>query len=218
MLHIRPKDLFQRLEGSPVERIAKVPIPNRKGLGGLMLLETFLLLACVRIVKARRFFEIGTFLGSTALSLAMNSPEDSEVFTLDLDSASAELISQPEDEVPITQLRMERLNKLDFAGMPEERRIKTLFGDSTHFDFSPWHASIDLVFIDGGHTYPVVKSDTENAFRMLNPEKPACILWHDYGNPDCDGLKRYLDDLSANIEIAHVEDTWLCVHFNAKAK
>lgn len=50
--------------------------------------------------------------------------------------------------------------------------------DSKKFDFSKI-GKFDLIFIDGDHGYPDVKSDTENAFKLLKDET-SVIVWHDY--------------------------------------
>ncbi len=92
--------------------------------------------------------------------------------------------------------------------------MKTLTGDSKRFDFSPWRACVDLIFIDGGHDFATVKSDTENAFELIRTDRRSCILWHDYGNPEYSALTDYLDELSQRLEIFHIEDTMLCAWFN----
>lgn len=214
MRHIRPKAIFTLIDTSGGQPLVHVPMPTRPGLGGLMLVETFLLLACQRIVRAKRLFEFGTFLGSTTYSLALNTPDNAKIFTLDLDEASAAGLEQPADEVPITKLHLERRARLDFIGTPAERKIKTLIGNSTEFDFTPWRESINFVFVDGGHDGPTVKSDTENALHMLDRRVPGCILWHDYGNPDCVELKEFLDTFSETTALFHLQDTWLCIYFH----
>ena len=62
---------------------------------------------------------------------------------------------------------------------------------------SVWRApdslkGVDLCLIDGGHSTPVVKADTENALRVL--AEGGTILWDDYFHlyPDVVG---YLDSL-----------------------
>ena len=52
--------------------------------------------------------------------------------------------------------------------------------DSTTFDYSPFAGRCDLVFVDGGHGYAAVRSDTRNAFRLLRDER-SVVVWHDYG-------------------------------------
>lgn len=213
--HIRPYKIFTLLESSPpAQRLVSIPPPNRRGTGGTSLLETFLLLAASRVVKARRLFEFGTFLGSNTLCIALNSPCDAEIFTLDLDEQSAATIEQHPADAPLTKTRLHA--PLDFESSTSAFKIKQLRGNSVTFDFSPWMHSIDLCFIDGGHDLVTVKSDTENAFKMAATDRSACILWHDYGNKayDYSDLTHYLEELSQSREVFHIEDTMTCVWFH----
>ncbi len=52
--------------------------------------------------------------------------------------------------------------------------------NSLTYDFRQIPDKFDVVFIDGDHTYEGVKSDTENAFRLLRNEQ-SVIVWHDCG-------------------------------------
>lgn len=213
MHHIRPYRFFTLLDAPTSERMTHVPLPSRRGLGGVSLLETFLLVAAARIVSATRIFEFGTFLGSTTLNIALNTPDDASIFTLDLDQESAQGLRQDDCDAPLTGIHLSAGSNLDFANTAVSSKIETLFGNSQEFDCSPWAGSIDLVFIDGGHDVPTATCDTNNALLMTKREKPSCILWHDYGNRDCQALTGYLDQLSQKIEMFHIEDTMLCVCF-----
>ena len=211
---VRPFQIFQMIEAQPAERIAKVPIPSHRGAGGLTLLETFLTIAAAQIVTARRVFEFGTYLGTTTLNLALNTPDDSEIFTLDLDEQHAEDLSQDAADAPLTKSHFSAARSLDFLQSPVRKKIKTLSGDSTKFDFSRWKGSMDLIFVDGGHDLATVTSDTRNALDMVDSGKPSCILWHDYSNPQYPALTGYLDEVSERLQIIHIEDTMLCVWLN----
>lgn len=204
MRKVRPWQFFEMYSGS--DRDVVLPIPHRKGLGSLMLLESFVILTAARIVGAKRMFEIGTYLGATSFILAGNNP-DARVFTLDLGPEEAKNVQQIESESEITSIHLG--SRMDFDGTPEAERINVLHGNSLSFDFSPFFDSIDLALIDAGHELPNVKSDTENSLKIIRPQK-SCILWHDYGNPDYPELKTYLDGLQ--LDILHIEDTWLCAY------
>jgi len=214
MHHIRPYKFFALIDAPPAERIVQAALPHRRGIGGVSLLEMFLIIAASRIVDARHVFEFGTFLGSTTLNLALNVPEDGAVFTLDLGEQQAEEAKQDVADAPLTGIHLAAKSGLDFVGSPVESKITTLTGNSTIFDFSRWNQSVDLVFIDGGHDFVTVKSDSENAFRMASKKKPSCVLWHDYRNRDYQDLTSYLDGLSEKRQLVHVEDTMLCAWFN----
>jgi hypothetical protein len=209
---VRPYKVFMLLEEPIANRTAHVTIPGRRAGGSLTLLETFCVVAASRAVKARRVFEFGTFLGSTTLNLALNLPEDGRVFTFDLDEQSAAGLTQHAEDAPLTERHLK--TAADFAETPEARKITPVNGNSLTFDFSPWAGAIDLVFIDGGHDLETVMADTRNALRMARSDGPSCILWHDYRNADYPELTGYLDALSAEREILHIEDTMLCASFS----
>jgi len=212
--HLRPYKIFTLLDGPPSSRVVNVPLPSRRGMGGTSLLETFLILAAIRIVDARRIFEFGTFRGSNTLNMALNTPDDAEIFSLDLDQRSASGLEQHPDDAPLTEVHLNCGSALDFSGASVERKIQILTGDSTKFNFSSWQGSIDLAFIDGGHDYLTVKSDTENALGMAAEDRPSCVVWHDYRNWIYPSLTCYLDSLAHDREIFHIEDTMLCMWFN----
>jgi methyltransferase family protein len=214
MRHIRPYKIFTLLEAPAPERIVNVALPRRRGSGGTSLLETMLIIAATRIVDARRVFEIGTFLGSNTLNMALNLPDDAKVFTLDLDEQHAVGLEQLPEDAPLTKLHLASQSSLDFTDSAVAGKISTLIGNSTTFDFSAWRRSVDFSFIDGGHDYATVKSDTENALEMAAIDKPSCIMWHDYRSWEYPALTCYLDDLAKEREIFHVEDTTLCAWFN----
>ncbi len=214
MHHIRPYKLFALVDAQPPERTIQMTLPFRRGAGGVTVLEMSLILAAARAVEAKRVFEFGTFLGSTTLNLALNTPDHGEVFTLDLDEHHAKGARQDAADQPLTEIHLTSKATLDFTGSPVAEKITMLTGDSTRFDFTPWRESIDCVFIDGGHDFDTVKSDTENALRLARRDGASCILWHDYQNRDYSGLTYYLDELSREETIAHIEDTRLCVWFH----
>ena len=140
-------------------------------------------LVCVNKIAAlyapQRVFEIGTFNGKTTLNLAANAPAAAAVYTLDL----------PVKSDITTALRPHPWDK-DFVAKRESGRhyresayahkIRQLWGDSASFDYGPFAGSIDLVFVDGSHSYEYVKSDSRAALRLLR-NGSGTILWHDYG-------------------------------------
>ncbi len=50
---------------------------------------------------------------------------------------------------------------------------------------------MDLIFIDGGHAYPTVKSDWENAKKLIHDE--TAVFFHNY---DFSGPRRVVDNIS----------------------
>jgi len=150
-----------------------------------------LLLLC-RMTKARRIFEIGTFDGYSACALALNSPPDAKVYTLDLPTAeSGELKTTIMDRRFATQHAA--LKRKAWVGTSVEAKIIQLVGDSAVFDFSEYYGTIDLFFIDGAHSYEYVKSDTKRAF--LCTREGGVVAWHDFGRAGVNGVSRFLSEV-----------------------
>lgn len=134
--------------------------------------------ALIRGLGSTTFFEIGTNRGRTTWTVARHNP-DLRIYTLDLEPGSpsgATAFKLGADDR--TYLRPENLCGDAFRDTPEAERIEQLWGDSATFDFTPYEGQIDFVYVDGAHTYEYVKSDTQNALKMLTPI--GTIAWDDY--------------------------------------
>jgi hypothetical protein len=159
----------------------------------------------VRWARPRTIFEFGTFNGNTTLQMALNSPEDCRLYTLNLPLEHAETL--------LLSSRQDRLVHPNVAGSgqafrdePERARIEELFGDSAKFDFVPYQGSCDFVLVDAGHEYDYVRSDTENALKLLSPEG-GVIVWHDF--PNAPGVCAWLEECSVRLRIFHIRNTRL---------
>lgn len=183
ILPVRPHFIFDQINE---DRSVTIPIPERNA-GSPSLLETYVLIAVGKIVKPKRIFEIGTFQGQTTRNLSANFPH-AEVFTLDLDVSRTAGITLSE-------------------GAPVHR----LLGHSMSFNFCPYFVSCELIFVDGGHDYETVKSDSQNALKLRCSGATSAIVWHDYGHPLFPGVTQALNEL--DLPILHVGDTQMCVYF-----
>jgi hypothetical protein len=169
--------------------------------------DSIVVAALCQVLKSKTFFEIGTYLGETTWLVAHNNPS-TKVWTLDLPCSGSER------DVILELTDHHLFQKWDrgsaFVGTPESDRIIQLHGDSAALDFSPYQKSMDMVFIDGSHSYSYVKSDTEAAFRMLSPS--GTIVWHDY--PAYPGVYVYLNELGllSDRPIMHIGGTGLAIH------
>jgi len=145
-----------------------------------------------QLAKPKVILEIGTLYGSGALHWALNAPE-AEVYTLDLPPKTAPSLATTHvdrDEVG----RHASGRPMEFEGMPEAKRIHCLYGDSATYDFSRFSGQVDLLFIDGAHSYQYVRNDT---LRTLPCCKPGSVIaWHDYGRVGFNGVSKWLHEFS----------------------
>jgi predicted O-methyltransferase YrrM len=138
-----------------------------------------------RIVAARkpsRLFEFGTFDGRTTANLAANAEVDASVDTIDLPADALASLDAPIDEREKSYVEKSE-SGAKYKALPVAKVIRQLYGDSSKFDFTEYHQSIDFVFVDASHAYEYVMSDSRNAFWMLSPHG-GTIVWHDYGRWD----------------------------------
>jgi len=145
-----------------------------------------------QLLQPRVIFEIGTFRGSGALHWAANAPT-AEVYTLDLPPDSHPELQMTEMDKRFVDGHARNENMF-FEGHPEERRIHCLLGDSATFDFSSFFGKVDLLFIDGAHSYEYVRNDTLRGLECCKPG--SVIAWHDYGRVGLNGVYKWLHEFS----------------------
>lgn len=213
--HLKHKDGRTFAKELPVVSIAEVAgtrpgrvLPVEFADGNVSEVEIEYLARIAQHYAPERVFEIGTFNGRTAMHLAENTPPSSRIFTLDL----------PKSAMATTLLRIksgerkfidkDRPGEL-FRDTPYAAKITQLLGDSAQFDYAPYNGTMDLVFIDGSHSYEYVLNDTEVAFRLLRDGK-GIIVWHDYGWKEViQALNEYRRNDPRCKEIVHIEGTTL---------
>jgi predicted O-methyltransferase YrrM len=158
--------------------------------------------AICHYVAPHRIFEIGTYKGSCTLLMAINTPAETKIRTLDLDEEGVRR-EGPWFEVGV-----------DYKNHPAAAKIQQHRAYSHEFDYAPFAGQMDLVFVDANHSYPHVKADTEKAFLMAR--SGGIIVWDDYvwgDYPECVGVARRLNELAQDKEILHIANTRLALHF-----
>ena len=178
----------------------------RREAGMLPLPELVMLAAICAHLRPRVVLEIGTYLGSSTLALASNSPAEAEIYTLDLPPSMQETRYPLEiGSIRGTPFRLgER-----YQGSAVEGKIRQLTGDSASFDFSPWYGRAEVIFVDGNHAYENVRADSRNAFRCLRPG--GVIVWDDYHPQYGPGVMRALHEFTDRT-ILRIADTRFAVY------
>jgi predicted O-methyltransferase YrrM len=200
-------DVIRDIGGVP----GRITIEHLPGLGIDTPLDELAYLALItKSIAPRLIFEIGTFRGRTALNFALNSDESCQIHTLDLapeERTDAMGSAGGADAKIINSIEL----GANFIETEVAGKIKQLCGDSTEFDFKPYFGKVDLVFVDGGHTFEVVLSDTRNAIKMARPG--GIILWHDFGNyGDYNDVTRAVLQQLPGQEVTQIENSQLALY------
>ena len=167
--------------------------------------------------NSKKIFEFGTCSGKTTYLMALNSPENAKIISITLKPDSLSVIEKNklDNKISYRNIINESIYKnFLFTGSKFEDKIEIIFQNSLDLDEIKYKNFFDLIFIDGGHTYSVVKSDTQKAFKMIN--KDGIILWHDYvpGKKSANDVVKLLNQISQKKTIFHIKDTSLCYFKN----
>jgi predicted O-methyltransferase YrrM len=174
------------------------------------------ILSCLSKVSDN-IFEFGTCSGKNTMLMALNSKENSNIISLTLDQNESKKLSlnKRDNNTSIRNIINEsNYEKFLFSGKKIEKKIEVIFIDSRKFNTEKYLRKFDLIFIDGGHTYSIVKDDSEKAFKMLSNK--GLIIWHDYvvGKESCKDVCKYINELEKGKKIFHIKDTSMCFFKN----
>jgi predicted O-methyltransferase YrrM len=164
--------------------------------------------AIARHIKAKKIFEFGTYLGRTTAHLAM-SPYAEKVYSLDI-SPDADFEAMKLGPA-ITNVIASGLQGHFYKNSPAKDRVTQLHGDTRTFDYGPYEKSMDFIFVDAGHTYDLVKNDTEKAMKLVGPK--GVVVWHDFA-AKAPGLVKFFQEFSREVPLFHIRDTSLLVWIN----
>ena len=164
---------------------------------------------------SKNIFEFGTCSGKTTYLMALNSDQDSKIYTITLRPRDTNEYKKKIGDSDIAQrniINESIYDKFLFSDEPEKKKIEVIFSNSLQFDEKKFHNKIDLIFIDGGHTFSVVKNDSEKAFKMIKSK--GVILWHDYnlGKRSSKDVVKYLNFVSKDKKIFKIKNTSLCFY------
>jgi tRNA A58 N-methylase Trm61 len=138
-------------------------------------MECAALAALAHLVNAKAIFEFGTYKGVSTTQLALNVSDGGMVYTLDLpeDHPSYSLpIPKPEEKAIAAEGGKGILIPRDLL-----EKVTFLSADSAKFDETPYLEAMDMVFVDGAHSYEYVKNDSDKGWKMLR--SGGVIAWHD---------------------------------------
>ena len=132
--------------------------------------------------KCKRVMEIGVTDGENARTMVMVeirnlSPKEVEYYGFDLFGGNSDFsMNRVRQKLKETKCKFKLFKGNSVETLPRE--VKTL-------------PKMDLIFIDGGHSYATVKSDWENSKTLMHEE--TAVFFHNY---DFSGPKRVVDNIS----------------------
>lgn len=223
---IRPKILFGEIEAKHKNSNVsfKVNIPPT-AIGGMTLLESSILVSLYKLCRPKDIFEFGTYMGASTLLLAENSEDDVRITTLDIDKASlsgntaaaTDILHNADDNDAFLRRSFADSGAiyLDRAAPEIQKKVTRLHQDSRAMDIRKmgFVNTFDYIFIDGGHDYETIKTDTANALKMAR--KDSVIIWHDYNSQIHGDVTRFINgEHSQHHALFHVEHTMLAFQLN----
>jgi len=163
--------------------------------------EQLVLDAVVRFKAPRTIFEFGTATGAGTVLLADAAPDGATVHTVDA----------PDEDLTTFEFTPEMIGREFRSRSAQRNAIVQHRVDLAHFDVSPYRSTVDLVFVDDGHTYADVIRDSRLALEMVAPG--GCIIWDDY-SPLHHGSILALNELSAQTPLVRIQGTRLVAHLH----
>lgn len=153
--------------------------------------ELATLCALARVWQPRCVVEIGTARGWTTQHLARNTPEDCQIFTVDLPAEGRAAAAGYSDPHLVAAAWGSQCN------FEKEPKITQILHDSATVEWERLlERRVDFALIDGSHLYEHVRADTERLWGVLAPS--AIVLWHDYSTVEVRrGVRKYLLELHA---------------------
>ncbi len=224
LVQIKPKVVFIKIEASdPAPVSMKINVPS-SDIGSVSLLEASALVSLVKLIKPRKIFEFGTFLGYSTSLLVENSADDCDVYSLDLgDShvsdtplasfAKADLRSDGDinDEYLRSAQGARGPHYTTALSAADRSRLRLLQQDSRPFDPADHglEGSVDMVFIDGGHDTETVTIDTVNARRMIGDS--GIIVWHDFNSTIHSDVTTFVNGVAKHEIIVCIQHTMMAI-------
>jgi len=187
-----------------------VNLPTRLADGaGLGLHELVILAAVTRLLKPKKVFEFGTYMGLSTSAFILNSPSDTCVISVDLPPDAKDENIENDEYAPIErQLIRERKVGFLLHELGLENRYQQILCNSLDFDPTSQTGTVELGFIDGGHALKFVRNDTIKMAAMM--AERGLVFWHDYGGRGgLLALSRYLEELSRSIPVYRLNGTSL---------
>jgi predicted O-methyltransferase YrrM len=154
--------------------------------GNISLTELFTIVMTVALFKPKHIMEFGTFNGRTTLNMAINSPLNAIITTVDLPREKRHSTKYTLEDCG----NMKELDESGYVGVGKKgklwqgqnskivNRIKQVWEDTARLNFRLFKNKIDFLFIDASHSYENCKNDSNNAHKLI--KAGGIVYWHDF--------------------------------------
>ena len=226
---IKPRIFLEAIE-------KREPPPSREfslifppvSIGSPSIFEVSMISLIVKLLIPHKIVEIGTYTGYTTAILAKNSDDKAIIVSVDLPSgnyldqdksiSNDALLNNWMINDNFLRQRQSDAGEFYINGLPSRYtdKIRLIKADSTNLapeDIARL-AQAELFFIDGGHSFETVRSDTSLALASITSS--GIVLWHDYSSIIHSEVTQYIDkSLSSEHKILHIRGTSLALLINS---
>ncbi|QEH37741.1 SPBc2 prophage-derived glycosyltransferase SunS [Aquisphaera giovannonii] len=165
--------------------------------------DTAAVLTLLCHARPARILEVGTALGHMTANLTRWSPEDAQVFTIDLVRGMPRAAAGAAEQLAEVPALAERGRFADHFGAVHKAFFIT--ADSLGYDFGRL-APLDFAFIDGGHDFAHATADSRKAYDALAPG--GWLVWHDFGSPvPWVEVRQAVEAIGFDEPVIHIEGT-----------
>ena len=194
------KKIVPQTLGGDVENIWNLIFGGQSLLEG-MIMNRKPLWKFVSDEKLERVMEIGFGVGLN--SIVMKGLTNAELYIFDL-------MEPPKDG----WVGNEKTQRRTYDIFKDVKKVKFFLGDTRktlpqYVDELP---EMDLIFIDGGHSYEVCKNDWKHSKELMHEE--TTVWFHDY---DMEGVKKVVDEIK-NYKVEIIEPEFGPVFAKVEAK
>ncbi len=219
-----------------IEKIKKIPRkftlvypPTQIGSGTVF--EMTLIAAILNIFDIKKIVEIGTYIGFSTATMALNSDNNAVIYTIDLPESGTENFEdnynrkilfndwKKNDDFLRKHQNLVGSYYIDQLEEKFRKKVQLIKCDSIKLTSNVLDMikGADLFFIDGGHAFEIIECDTNTALKSLNSN--GLIIWHDYKSKTHTEVTQFIDDkFSKNNLVLHVENTMLALHSQELSK
>jgi predicted O-methyltransferase YrrM len=181
--------------------LIQYPAFDTMGIGNSDYFECLGMICATR--SPRIVVEWGTYLGASTMTFAANTCADARIITIDLPdhAKGAEKLNRTDRN--LVEASRGRIGVL-YKDTPYATKIQEVRADSTKLRMTDITSSCDLAFVDGGHDWRCISTDTENARAIM--ADGGIIIWDDYWW-QCPDVVRFLNGLSKELELVRIRGT-----------